>query len=128
MNERILSKINVVDMTEGVAGPYAAMLLAEMGANVIKVERPAGDWSRPTDHFRVKGEANAQFIALNRNKRDISLDVATVQANMKDANKLLWQVCVCARVRVYVRACVTSPFSAPSKPSPLPTRLPSARF
>ena len=79
MNERILSKINVVDMTESVAGPYAAMLLAEMGANVIKVERPAGDWSRPTDHFRVEGEANAQFIALNRNKRDIGLDVASSQ-------------------------------------------------
>lgn len=79
MNERILSKINVVDMTEGVAGPYAAVLPAEMGANVIKVERPAGDWSRPTDHFRVEGEANAQFIALNRNKRDIGLDVASSQ-------------------------------------------------
>ena len=79
MNERILSKINVVDMTEGVAGPYAAMLLAEMGANVVKVERPAGDWSRPMDHFRVEGEANAQFIALNRNKRDIGLDVASSQ-------------------------------------------------
>lgn len=79
MNERILSKINVVDMTEGVAGPYAAMLLAEMGTNVVKVERPAGDWSRPADHFRVEGEANAQFIALNRNKRDIGLDVASSQ-------------------------------------------------
>ena len=59
MNERILSKINVVDMTEGVAGPYAAVLPAEMGANVIKVERPAGDWSRPTDHFRVDDPLSA---------------------------------------------------------------------
>ena len=75
----ILADITVIDMTEGVAGPCAAMTLADMGANVIKVERPAGDWSRPNDHFHVDGETNAQFIALNRNKRDIGLDVASEQ-------------------------------------------------
>jgi len=45
----------------------------------MKVERPAGDWSRPNDHFHVDGEVNAQFIALNRNKRDIGLDVTSQQ-------------------------------------------------
>jgi len=73
----ILNNIIVIDMTEGVAGPCAAVTLADMGANVIKVERPAGDWSRPNNHFDVDGETNAQFIALNRNKRDIGLDVAS---------------------------------------------------
>jgi len=73
---RILADITVIDMTEGVAGPYAAMILSDMGANVIKVERPAGDWSRPADHDHVDGEANGQFIALNRNKRNIGLDAA----------------------------------------------------
>ncbi len=77
MHPAILFGITVVDMTEGVAGPYAAMVLGDMGANVFKVERPAGDWSRPADHFHVEGELNAQFIALNRNKRNISLDVAS---------------------------------------------------
>lgn len=77
MDAKILSKITVIDMTEGVAGPYAAMVLSDMGANVIKVERNAGDWSRPADHVNVDGEANAQFIALNRNKRDIGLDVSS---------------------------------------------------
>jgi len=77
MQQGILSNITVIDMTEGVAGPYAAMVLADQGANVVKVERPAGDWSRPADHFHVDGEANAQFIALNRNKRDIGLNVAS---------------------------------------------------
>ncbi len=76
MSHNILSKITVIDMTEGVAGPYAAMVLSDMGANVVKVERQAGDWSPPTDHVRVDGEANANFIALNRNKRDIGLDVS----------------------------------------------------
>lgn len=77
MQDGILSAITVIDMTEGVAGPYAAMVLSDMGANVIKVERPAGDWSRPADHFNVDGELNAQFISLNRKKRDIGLDVAS---------------------------------------------------
>ena len=45
MQQGILSAITVIDMTEGVAGPYAAMVLGDMGANVIKVERPAGDLS-----------------------------------------------------------------------------------
>ena len=77
MPPAILADITVIDMTEGVAGPYAAMVLSDMGADVIKVERPAGDWSRPADHFTVDGEQNAQFIALNRNKRNIGLDVAS---------------------------------------------------
>lgn len=77
MDAKILSKITVIDMTEGVAGPHAAMVLSDMGANVIKVEREAGDWSRPADHVNVDGEANAHFIALNRNKRDIGLDVSS---------------------------------------------------
>lgn len=91
----ILSDITVIDMTEGVAGPCAAMTLADMGANVIKVERPAGDWSRPNDHFHVDGETNAQFIALNRNKRDIGLDVASAEGKailtrmVRDADVLI---------------------------------------
>ena len=75
----ILEKISVIDMTEGVAGPYAAMALADMGADVIKVERPAGDWSRPADHNEVDGQENGQFISLNRNKRNIGLNAGTVE-------------------------------------------------
>lgn len=77
MSDGILSDIVVIDMTEGVAGPYAAMVLSDMGADVVKVERPAGDWSRPADHAHVEGPGNAQFAALNRNKRNIGLDVAS---------------------------------------------------
>ena len=75
----ILEKISVIDMTEGVAGPYAAMALADMGADVIKVERPAGDWSRPADHNEVDGQENGQFISLNRNKRNIGLNAGTME-------------------------------------------------
>jgi crotonobetainyl-CoA:carnitine CoA-transferase CaiB-like acyl-CoA transferase len=71
----ILSKIAVIDMTEGVAGPYAATLLADMGANVVKVERREGDWSRTAGKGRVAAAGSAQFVSLNRNKRDIGLDI-----------------------------------------------------
>jgi formyl-CoA transferase len=77
MTSRILSDVTVIDMTEGVAGPYAATLLGDMGANVIKVERPEGDWSRTAGKPAAGDIGSTQFVALNRNKRDIGLDVGT---------------------------------------------------
>lgn len=77
MNRNILSKIRVVDMTEGVAGPYAATLLGDMGADVIKVERSEGDWQRSAGRGEPGRFGNPQFIALNRNKRDIGVDLNT---------------------------------------------------
>lgn len=80
MTSPILGNITVVDMTEGVAGPYAAMLLGDMGANVIKVERPAGDWARTTGRGSISDVGGGQFIALNRNKRNIGLDLEMPQS------------------------------------------------
>ncbi len=62
-------------MTEGVAGPYAATLLGDMGADVIKVERREGDWQRNAGRGEPGRFGNPQFIALNRNKRDIGIDL-----------------------------------------------------
>lgn len=81
MGEGILATIKVIDMTEGVAGPYAAMLLADMGANVIKVERPEGDWSRTAGAARLAEVGGAQFVSLNRNKRNIGLDLGIAGAS-----------------------------------------------
>lgn len=77
MNANILEKIRVVDMTEGVAGPYAATLLGDMGAQVVKVERREGDWQRSAGKGEPGRFGNPQFIALNRNKRDIGVDLDT---------------------------------------------------
>jgi crotonobetainyl-CoA:carnitine CoA-transferase CaiB-like acyl-CoA transferase len=77
MNREILTKVRVVDMTEGVAGPYAATLLADMGARVVKVERPEGDWQRSSGKGEPGRFGNPQFMALNRNKRDIGVDLGT---------------------------------------------------
>jgi formyl-CoA transferase len=70
----VLDGIRVVEMTEALAGPYCAMLLGDLGADVIKVERPGiGDQARGWGPPFV-GEISAYFLSANRNKRSIALD------------------------------------------------------
>ena len=69
-----LTGIKVVDMTEALAGPYCAMLLGDLGADVVKVERPGdGDQARGWGPPFLEGES-AYFLSTNRNKRSIELD------------------------------------------------------
>jgi crotonobetainyl-CoA:carnitine CoA-transferase CaiB-like acyl-CoA transferase len=77
MKNPILRDVKVVDMTEGVAGPYAATLLGDMGAQVIKIERQDGDWQRNAGKGEPGRFGNPQFIALNRNKRDIGINLGS---------------------------------------------------
>jgi crotonobetainyl-CoA:carnitine CoA-transferase CaiB-like acyl-CoA transferase len=67
--------LKVVDLSQGVAGPYAAMLLAQYGADVIKVEPPEGDWARALG--KRYGDLTAFAIAANLGKRAIVLDLKT---------------------------------------------------
>lgn len=70
----VLDEIRVVEITEALAGPYCAMLLGDLGADVIKVERNAGgDQSRGWGPPFV-GTESAYFLATNRNKRSITLN------------------------------------------------------
>ncbi|MFZ7102160.1 MAG: CaiB/BaiF CoA transferase family protein [Peptococcaceae bacterium] len=74
MKTGALAGITVIDLTRVLAGPYCSMLLADMGANVIKVELPQkGDDSRGF-YPMVNGES-AYYLNLNRNKRSITLDL-----------------------------------------------------
>jgi crotonobetainyl-CoA:carnitine CoA-transferase CaiB-like acyl-CoA transferase len=68
-----LTGLKVLDLTRVVSGPFCTMLLADFGANVIKVEAPDGDPSRVTGIVGV-GE-NPYFVNLNRNKRTITIDM-----------------------------------------------------
>lgn len=69
-----LSGIRVLDLTSVLFGPYAGAMLGDWGADVIKVEPPAGDTWRYTGLFRNHG-MSGQFMAVNRNKRSLSLDL-----------------------------------------------------
>jgi CoA:oxalate CoA-transferase len=69
-----LSDVTVLDLTRVLAGPYCTMVLADLGARVIKVERPGdGDDARAIGPF-VKAKS-AYFMSLNRGKESISLDL-----------------------------------------------------
>ncbi|MCC7361101.1 MAG: CoA transferase [Anaerolineales bacterium] len=73
----VLDTLRVVELTEALAGPYAAMLLGDLGAEVIKIERPGlGDQSRRWG-ARLPGGESAYFCSTNRNKRSLSLNIQT---------------------------------------------------
>jgi crotonobetainyl-CoA:carnitine CoA-transferase CaiB-like acyl-CoA transferase len=69
-----LDSLRVIELSEALAGPYCAMLLGDLGADVIKVERPdTGDQTRSWGPPFVGGES-AYFLGTNRNKRSIALN------------------------------------------------------
>jgi crotonobetainyl-CoA:carnitine CoA-transferase CaiB-like acyl-CoA transferase len=71
--------LRVLDLSRVLAGPYCTMLLADLGADVVKVERPGeGDETRTWGPPFAGGEA-AYFLAVNRGKRSVALDLARVE-------------------------------------------------
>lgn len=67
--------LKVLDLSQGVAGPHAGMLLALYGADVVKVEPPAGDWVRP---IGVSNDGHSAHSTIySRGKRSIALDIRT---------------------------------------------------
>ncbi len=77
---QVLSGMRVLDLSEGIAGPVAAKMLGDFGAEVIKVEPPSGDSARNAGPFRndvPNPEESALFLNFNRNKLGVTLDVFT---------------------------------------------------
>lgn len=72
----VLDGIRVLDLSIAMAGPFAAQKLADLGADVIKVEPVTGEWQRHVSAGGARGnEVNASFLSLNRNKRSLSMNL-----------------------------------------------------
>ena len=76
----ILSGVRVLDLTRMLSGPYSTMVLADHGAEVIKIEDKNGDTSRfngPYDAYDTEKKWAGYFVSLNRNKKSVQLDLKT---------------------------------------------------
>ena len=76
--EPLIDGVRILDISGGIAGSFAAKLLADCGADVIKVEPPAGDPARRAGPFHAAGpdpEASAPFLYTNTSKRGVTLDL-----------------------------------------------------
>ncbi len=73
-----LAGVRVLDVSQVMAGPYCCMLLADLGADVIKIEPPGtGDQTRGAMGFKMKGSDSMGFLNMNRNKRSMTLNLKT---------------------------------------------------
>ena len=84
---RPLSGLLVADFSRVLAGPYCTMLLADLGADVIKVESPAGDDTRRWTPPETADGVSTYYMAINRNKRSVALDFAR-EADLTAAREL----------------------------------------
>lgn len=76
-----LSKLKVLDLTQVMAGPFCCQVLADMGADVTKIEPPeTGDQTRQAMGVKMKGDDTAAFLAINRNKKSVTLNLKEDEA------------------------------------------------
>ncbi len=101
-----LEGTRVLDLTQIMAGPFCTMLLADLGAEVIKIENPrGGDDSRRMAPPYYNGES-AAFIAMNRNKYGIAVDIRTpagkLERPISATGNILparWTVLTCCKIQ-----------------------------
>lgn len=74
-----LSGVRVLDFTQFLSGPYGVQMLGDMGAEIIKIESPAGDLSRTVPPHFIRGDS-AYFHTINRNKKSIVVDLKNERA------------------------------------------------
>src|SRR5512134_3461177 len=91
-----LEGVRIIDLTSVVVGPLATQVLADHGADVIKVESKAGDLIRVMNGRSVTPGMGAKFLHLNRNKRSIVLDLKDAKGHaallrlLERADVMIW--------------------------------------
>ncbi|MFA7249889.1 MAG: CoA transferase [Dehalococcoidia bacterium] len=98
-----LSDIRVVDFATVLAGPFAAQLLADQGAEVIKMESPEGDSARRLVPVPGADDLSIGFLAFNRNKRSATLDITTPGGKEAAYRLLQWADVLIINMRVDTR-------------------------
>ena len=76
--DRALEGVRVLDLTQFLSGPFATQILADLGADIIKLEPPQGDPIRAVPPHFV-GENSVYYLCINRNKRTVAVDMKTAQ-------------------------------------------------
>jgi len=69
-----LNGIKVLDLTQFLAGPFSTQIFADLGAEVIKLEAPSGDWSRTLPPYFVQDDS-CYYLSINRNKEAVAIDM-----------------------------------------------------
>src|SRR5919198_10110 len=88
-----LAGLRVLDLSRVLAGPYCTMILADLGADVVKVERPGvGDETRGWGPPYAGGES-AYYLSVNRGKRSCAIDLST-----EEGRRLAFELCARAHV------------------------------
>ena len=92
-----LSGYRIIDMTTVIMGPMASMMMGEMGADVVKIESPAGDQTRNYAQGKTPGMGSI-YMNLNKNKRSVMLDLKQPAGRdallrlLRDADVLLYSI------------------------------------
>jgi crotonobetainyl-CoA:carnitine CoA-transferase CaiB-like acyl-CoA transferase len=82
-NRGPLAGVTVLDLTEFIFGPYATQTLGDLGADVVKIEGPEGDRQRHSAKHATNADMGSVFMALNRNKRSVTLDLKSEEGRAK---------------------------------------------
>ncbi|MFA7248958.1 MAG: CoA transferase [Dehalococcoidia bacterium] len=98
-----LSDIRVVDFATVFSAPFAAMLLADQGADVIKIEPPDGDTARTSTPVPGTADLSLGFLAFNRNKRSVTLDITKPEGREAAYRLCQWADVLIINMRVDTR-------------------------
>lgn len=100
-----LADVRILDLTQALAGPYCTMMLADLGADVVKVEPPQGDMARalgPHPDDRETCDYGGYFASINRNKRSVVLDLKDPDDRERLFRMVAWADAVVENARVGV--------------------------